>query len=286
MLFRLGGVEFGSNSGPLIVTKFGPGAAEVRSSDSPRTFRNGSRTGRDRRGSRTWAFDISTNCDDVASALDAEARLSGVWENPAYQLPGATVPLSYYIEGSNRWRRVYGRPDSYAGFDGGIAAMQGAASITCNFRVTEPGHYDELEQSVPLSIVPASTGGFMAPIVAPISTLTSGTPRSGLLRNAGNAEAPVTIRFVGPIGWPLIKSSTGWEIGLSTVLAYDDVVVVDPITQTVTKNGVPAPGLLSQRSRITQAFLQPGTTEVTFTGTDPTGTAVAVISWRNAYTSI
>ena len=107
-----------------------------------------------------------------------------------------------------------------------------------------------------------------------------------MLINRGDAQTPVTIRFFGPIAWPLVKSTLGWEVGLSATLAYDDEVVIDPIAGTVMKNGLPAPGLLSRRSRIRRALLQPGANSLYFTGTDPTGTAKVLLSWRNAYSSL
>jgi len=43
---------------------------------------------------------------------------------------------------------------------------------------------------------------------------------------------------------------------------------------------------LTRKTRMSTTRLQPGTTVLSFGGTDPTGTATATLSWRNAYTSI
>ncbi|WP_181282178.1 phage distal tail protein [Arthrobacter woluwensis] len=216
--------------------------------------------------------------------MDRVDELAAAWRPRERLLPGTAVPLRYYTAG--RWRRVYGRPNRFSPPSPNFIVKAGRGHVVCDFRVLDPRFFDDVEQQVSLGIVPATTGGLMAPLVAPLSTVRSSAPRAGLLHNRGSAETPCTVRFLGPVSYPLVKSALGWEIGLSATLAYDEEVVVDPIAGTVLRNGVPAPGILSRSSRIQMAALQPGLNEITFTGTDPTGTAAAVLSWRNAYTSL
>lgn len=286
MIFEIGGVTAygGEEDEPLVIVDFDPGDFELKQQFTQLPWQDGVVPGSDLLGEAVWGWELAARGADLAEVLAAHAKLKRVWRDPSRKVTGEVVPLRYYLAG--RWRRVYGRPGHIETPKPNYLAIGGYGRFGAEFHVTRSAHYDDMEQSVLIPIVPASTGGLMAPLVAPLSTARSGAPRAGLLANAGDTETPVTIRFTGPIGWPLIKASTGWEIGISAVLAYDDVVVVDPIAGTVTKNGVPAPQLLSPRSRVKGALLQPGITEVTFTGTDATGTAAAVLSWRNAYTSI
>lgn len=286
MIFEIGGVSAygGEEDESLVIVDFDTGDFELKQQFTQLPWQDGVVPGSDFLGEATWSWELAARGEDLAEVLAAAAQLKRVWRAPSRKVPGAVVPLRYYLAG--RWRRVYGRPGHIETPKPDYLALDGYGRFGAEFHVTRAAHYDDVEQSVPITIVPATTGGLKAPLRAPLSTARSSDPRAGLLTNSGDTETPVTIRFVGPIGWPLIKASTGWEIGLSAVLAHDDVVVVDPIEGTVTKNGVPAPGLLSPRSRVKEALLQPGITEMTFTGTDLTGTAVAVMSWRSAYTSI
>lgn len=286
MMFRFSGVDFGGRSGSLIVSGFTPGAKEIRGSDLPRPNRDGTSAGRSFLGSATWAFDLSTNEHDLAGALANAGALQSAWEDPAVRLsPNVLVPLGYELNG--RWRRVYGRPDAFTGPKGDVLAKLGVGKVTCDFKVHDPLHYDDDESSVTLTIVPASTGGLMAPLVAPLSTVRSSEPRAGIVTNAGDASTPLKVLFKGPVSNPWVRGPGGWEVGVIGSLAYDESITVDPLAGTVTRqDGQPANGRLTRKTRLSGTLLQPGVTELTFGGTDLTGTATAKLSWRNAYTSI
>jgi len=286
MMFKFRGVEFGGSVGSLIVTGFNPGAAEVRGTDQPRSRRDGSVVGQDFLGNSTWAFDISTNRDDLSGALATAAGLEAAWKDPTVRLAeNAAAPLSYELGG--RWRRVYGRPGQFVGVSGDVLANQGAAKLVCDFRVTDPLHYDDDDTSVTLTIVPATVGGWTTPFVFPLSTVRSSAPRAGNVTNAGDAPTALKVKFQGPVTDPWVRSSSGLEVGLIGTLAYDQSVTVDPLSGAVTReNGSSAAGLLTRKTRLSSTLLQPGTTVLSFGGTDQTGTATATLSWRNAYTSI
>ncbi|OMH30658.1 hypothetical protein [Tersicoccus sp. Bi-70] len=285
MRFRFGGVDFGGLSS-LLVTGFDPGAADVRDGDAPRPQRDGVLTGRDYLGGATWAFDIITNTRTLGTALAAAAALEAAWKDRKVRLsPLAAVPLSYEMDG--RWRRVYGRPGKFVGPTGTVRALQGGGSVTADFRVTNPLSFDDDLSSVTLTIVPASTGGLEAPLVAPLSTVRSSAPRAGLVVNTGDAPSPLGVTFYGPVTDPWVRAAAGWEVGLTGSLAYDQAVTVDPLAGTVTRqDGAPALGMLTRATRLSGTELAPGVNELTFGGTDPTGTARAVLSWRNAHYSI
>jgi hypothetical protein len=285
MMFRFGGVSFGGGSGGLNVTGFEPGAKEIRGGDLPRPGRDGTTPGRDFLGSATWAFDISTNRASLTEARATAAALQREWEAPAVRLtPGVLVPLSYELDGT--WRRAYGRPGAFVGIKGDVLARLGVGKIVCDFKVHDSTFYDDAEQAVVLTIVPASTGGLMAPLVAPLSTVRSSAPRAGRVTNTGDAATPLKVRFKGPVTDPWVRSPSGWEVGLIGTLAYDQTVIVDPLAGTVLRGSTPANGMLTRKTRLSGTLLQPGVTDLTFGGTDLTGTATATLYWRNGYSSI
>jgi hypothetical protein len=286
MMFRFGGVEFGGRTGPLIVTDFDPGSAALVVNDHQRPNRDGVMSGRDYLGGRTWAFDISTNRRDVLGALESSGALEAAWKNRKVRLrPNVNVPLSYEVGG--RWRRVYGRPNNYAGPKGDVLAERGVGRIVADFRVNDPLHYDEAETVVVLTIVPAAAGGLRTPLVAPLSTVRSSAPRVGLVDNTGDGETPLKVTFHGPVVNPWVRAAAGWEIGLTGTLAYDVSVTVDAMAGTVKRSdGASVAGMLTRKTRLSSAVLPVGRSDVTFGGADITGTATATLAWRNAYQSI
>jgi hypothetical protein len=217
--------------------------------------------------------------------LAANAALESAWRDPARLRAGVSVPLSYLTAG--RWRRVYGRPGRYSGVTPDFLAVGGLGRIVCDFRVTDPLHYDDAESSVVLTIVPGTTGGLEAPLASPLSTVRSSAPRAGVVTNTGDAPTPLKVTFHGPVTNPWVRSSAGMEVALTGTLAYDQTVTVDARSGAVTRaDGSPAGGMLTRKTRIPETVLQPGVTEFTFGGSDLTGTATATLAWRNAFNSI
>lgn len=286
MIFRFGGVEFGGQFGSIIVQNFDPGSFEVRSNDVERPQRDGTIPGRDYLGSAVWAFDLATNRKTLTEAIQTAAALESQWKNPTVRLrPNVTAPLSYNLDG--RWRRVYGRPDRFAGMKGDVRARRGVGILTADFRVLDPVFYDEDEDNVRLTIIPPSTGGLTAPLTAPLTGTGSGTPRAGFVSNTGDASTPLKATFNGPITDPWVRSADGWEIGLNGTLAYDVSVTVNPQEGSVIRSdGASVAGMLTHATRLSQAKLPPGQSELTFGGLDSTGTATVDLAWRNASTSL
>lgn len=285
MRFEFGGVHFGEASEDLIVESFDHGSHELRTDDKPRAARDGINVGRDFLGGATWAFDLITNQDSAEAALEVASALEAAWKNEELRLtPSLAVPLRYEMLG--RWRRVYGRPDKFVGVAGDKILSDGIGEITCDFRLTDHLRYADTPTTARLSIVPASSGGLVAPLVAPLSTTKTEGERVGILRNLGDSSTPLLVEFRGPVVDPYIQAEAGWRIGLNAALAYDDVVVVDARMGTVRKNGQHAAGLLARGTRLSEARLPAGTSGVRFGGIDLTGTAVAALSWRDAFTSL
>ena len=279
------GVRFGGYS-DRVITEFDPGEAELVTVDAQVPMGDGVLVGRDFLGGRTWGFTVTTNVDDVAGAREALSPLARAWRDPSVRLtPGAVVPLSYRV--GDEWRRVYGRPGRWADMDLGVASMQGAGAVVMDFRVTDPRYFADTAKSVDLTIIPESTGGLIAPLVAPLMTAAKGGQRAGLVTNAGDTETPLVVTFHGPCRDPKIVAEAGWEVGLVGSLAYDQSVTVDGLTKTVTRSdGAQVPGMLTRSTQISRMVMPPGLSDVTFSCIDDTGTAKAVLSWRDAYTSI
>lgn len=286
MRFRYRGVEFGGQHGALLVENFSAGRSSLRTSDTNRPQKDGTTPGLDFLGDRTWAFDIVTNGRTLTDALALAEALEDEWYADEVRLtPGRREPLSYELDG--RWRRVYGRPGEYEGPVGNVRAKQGAGIITADFRVMDPYHYSEDVQEVTLNIVPSSTGGLVGPLVSPLTSASSGAPRAGNVTNRGNRPTPLQVEFVGPVRDPWVRSAAGWTIGLKGSLAYDETVLVDPLTETVRRSdGAAVPGMLTTATLLSESKLPAGQSELSFGGTDSTGTAKAVLRWRDAYKSL
>lgn len=288
MMFRLGDVEFGGRFGDLVVEDFQPGEAELVTNDNARPQRDGVLVGRDFLGAANWAFDVATNMGDVEGARAAAGALARVWLSEATrQTPNVTVPLSYQLEEGGPWRRVYGRPGKYAGPTADVLMRQGVGRINADFRVTDPLHYADTETKVELQIVPATAGGIVAPIVAPVSTLATSGVRAGFVNNGGDAPTPLRVTFYGPVTDPWVRAAAGWEIGLEGSIAYDRSVTVDARAGTVTRNGgAPVNGMLTRKTRLSAARLPVGESELTFGGKDATGTARVRLAWSDAHLGI
>lgn len=286
MMFRYRGVEFGGQHGEIIVEDAELSTAELRGDDTPRPQGDGDITGRQWLGGRTWALDLWTNRRSLAEAYATEAKLAGAWEDPAVrQQAGILVPLSYNL--GDKWRRVYGKPGRYAGPKPDVRARLGAGKITADFKVSDPYFYDEDEQHTQLTIVPSTTGGLVAPLVAPLTSVRSSAPRAGLVRNDGDRPTPLRAVFHGPVVDPWVRAAAGWEIGLLGSFPWDVTITVDALAGTVTRSdGAAVHGILTRATRLSTAKLPAGPSELTFGGKDQTGTAKVDLYWRNAHASI
>ncbi|QUC01226.1 hypothetical protein [Cellulosimicrobium cellulans] len=283
--FEVAGVGFGTRPGDLVLVRsFEPGTQDLENQDAANPVGDGVLVGRDRARATTWSWELFTNERDEPSARAAVAPLAAAWRSATALPPGELMTLRYFVAG--RWRRVYGRPRRWAPPVSGPALAAGRADVVCDFRVTDPLHYDDDEQTVTLQIVPPTTGGLLAPLVAPLSTARSSAPAARFITVRGDAPAPVRVTFHGPVKDPWVRG-TGWEVGLVGSIAYDGRVVVDTRTTTVLRaDGASVAGMLSRRTRLAELRLAPGPHELTFGGIDPTGTAAATVAWRDAHYSL
>jgi len=91
------------------------------------------------------------------------------------------------------------------------------------------------------------------------------------------------VQIHGPISNPTV-SGPGWRLQLGYTLAHDQWVTINTRRNTVLRNdGANLAGRLSRTSRLANARLAVGQTEITFTGTDATATSWCELRWRPAY---
>lgn len=236
--------------------------------------------GRDRRTAPEWRWAIRVGHGDPGVTLAALGRLASAWDSLPTD-PGRESVLRYAVAG--RTRRVYGRarelePEVTQVYD------LGRVVSNASFQARDPWYYDDVAQAVTVGLVPVSSGGLQSPLRSPLTTV-AGAQRQGLITVGGNAPAPVEITFRGPISNPVV-SSTGWSVGLTGSLAYDQSVTINTRTGEVTRNdGANLAGRLTRRTYLPDARLKPGAREIVFGGTDATGTATCTVQWRDTYRS-
>lgn len=280
--FELDGYLFsGSRRQPLYVLGFNIEPARIRVQDVPNPMAPEILQGRDQRTPPLWKFGFRVGHGGAAATLSRLAGLTAAWD-ALTAVPGAESVLRYAVAG--RTRRVYGRAREMAP-DYSMLYDLGRVVSTGDFQPRDVWFYDDAAQAVTVSLVPNSTGGLKAPLRAPLTT-SAGSQRQGIVTVGGDAPAPVELVFKGPITNPR-ASSSGWEVGLNTTIAYDQTVTVNTRTGTVLRNdGASLAGTLTRRTYLPTARLQPGVRELTFAGTDPTGTATCTMQWRNTYQSL
>jgi hypothetical protein len=218
----------------------------------------------------------------IAGADEAEVRsragtFAAAWRAEAIRrTPGAVAQLQ-----SPTGRVLFGRPRHLTPDD--TDAPSGLILATALFAGADARWYGP-EQSVaaPFTVMPS--GGMVAPFVAPFTTASSaagGTTATvgGLLDTSPivTINGPVTNADVtiGPLRF-VIRAS----------LAADESVVIDtrPWRSTITRNGAPAPGILSADSTwLADALLPPGDHLVAIQGTSESGTASVSVAWRDAF---
>lgn len=228
----------------------------------------------------TWTFSLLVSADSGPEARAVLADLNKVWRNrKGSRISGKLEVLRYRVGGETK--RVYGRPRNFAITDfSGLD--QGVIECTGQFVTKDALTYDDYLRRETLTIFPDSAPGFTFPVTFPFTMEGSGERQGSIGDVGGNAPAPATIIFTGPIDRPHLAGNT-WEVGLTTSLAYDETVTIDSRAETVVSNiRGEIPGALTRRSWFRAMRIGPGPEALYFTGSDPSGRATATVEWYAA----
>jgi hypothetical protein len=266
------------------VSGFVVGAGDLRNQDADYPTADGNRYGVDTRAGRLITLEANVDKYTEAEGLEAADVLEGVWDGEdVRRVPGAVSVM--------RWRRgayvrrAYGRPVDCLpdhSFD-----WTGNIPYTLTFRTNEPRFYDDVEQAESVEIIPDEVGGFIPPLVG--GTLTMSGQGVGELGFSIGGSRPTWVSIVvyGPIARPTVTLVDQWSVTLDTTIGRDEYVLIDPTPwgrDVRRSNGGNAAGYLTADSRtLSQMKLRPGQHAAILRGIDPTGTAQAVIYWRDCH---
>ncbi|WVX87868.1 minor tail protein [Arthrobacter phage Berrie] len=273
-------LSFGSvESGYVFTTAPDLGARELEHEDARRPRTDGVSFGQDFTGGRTITFELDVNGTDEADAKAKLARLSRAWRADAVRsTPGATATLT-----SGSGRVAFGRPRRFASNDD--LQPQGLSTVVADFAAADDTWYGGTEQGVTVPLVPAPSGGLMAPLAAPLSTTLSSDRSQGVTIGGDLPTWPV-FEIRGPITNPSVELVNALKMDFKLTLAYDQKLVIDtrPWARSILRNGASVAGTITRSStRLANAALKPGDYEFVLRGSVNTGNPSATIRWREAY---
>lgn len=259
-------------------------SAEIEHSDSSNPREDNITMGIDYKRGRLISFII--NITTSGSALDTLDAFEGVWDAERFRkVPGSYTTLRMCRGG--RTRRVYGRPRRFTPTSK-YSASGGWVPVTCDFLAVHHKYYSDTLESSSVSIIPPSSGGLVGPLEGPL--VGAGTTEiQGDIQVGGTADTWLVSRINGPILNPQIEVVGKWSAKTLLDLDSDQYLDIDPQTwsrKVRRSTGASEGGKFTHASQpITEMLVSPGPAEVVLRGTDPTGTASAMFSWRPAYNS-
>lgn len=264
--------------------------AEITPGDRGRPQEDGRMFGRDLRGAKSVVFEIGVLTNHLSNDahranLDYLDRLEGLWTDDRWRYdPNAMAMLRTHIAGQT-WR-AYGRPRRYEEAANGVMTQLGYTPIVADFPMVDASWYSDTESRVEVRLNAGSSGGLLAPLKAPMSTVQATEGSNSIIVGGSKPTWPV-VEFHGPITNPEVIFGNGLVIGLRRTLAAGEVVVYDPRpwVRAVYRlsDGAGMPGSLSGRTpRMADARVRPGGHSLTYIGVDSTGSSKCVVRWRNA----
>lgn len=286
--FELDGLAFGgSGLGPIFVEEYDTGVAEWTGQERDQPFGDYRMFGRDTLSGPTWTFKLNIVSPDENSgsalvALNALETLMRHWRAMANsKIPGATSVLRYTRAG--RTRRVYGRPRRFAYNPNKV--KKGLLTADAEFVTADPYHYDDTEDVLTLNIVPPLQNGIVLPVVLP-TTFAPPSRRQGVIQNStSDASTPLQATFYGPIIDPYVEGAD-FRLGLSGTIREGESVFVDTSPGNLKvqhSSGASWAGKIARNTLLKDVRIPPGSSEVSFGGTDPTGLASVRLAWRPAH---
>lgn len=270
---------------PFWIRSFDPGTQKIDTSDLDNPVYDTTYAGFDLHRGPTWTFEFIVEGKTEAEVLDNLAKLQKEWRSPGYpgytKTPGQNAWLIYIYAG--RKRTVYGRPRRLAVADISTS-QQGFVSVLADFQLMDPLHYSSswVETGTLLS-VPPTTYGLQEHLEEYLTTEPGGT-RQGTLSVETDAPAPFRIRVQGPGTDPSVTIS-GRRYSFDTTLSASQYIELDSLAGTVRINGKNAIYAMTTPTPIKRIRLNPGNHEISFRIDDPTLSAKAVYSYRQAFYS-
>jgi hypothetical protein len=250
------------------------GLPDMRTGDLERVVGDGDVAGVDRLGGRTVTITLVVDDETTAdfgaavAALQATLPPTGVERALVFKLPGVAAGNTARIWA--RARRAAGLVDTLY--------HQGASEVVVELRATDPRIYDDTETTTTLT--PATpSGGRTYDRTYDMSYGGLGNAGTATIINAGNVAAGV--RILGPVTDPKVTNeTTGQSLELDIALAMGEFVDLDSRDRTVLLNGT-----ANRYHLLVEADwweLQPGSNQLRFTASVPTGSSASV-TWRSAW---
>jgi hypothetical protein len=180
--------------------------------------------------------------------------------------------------------RAYGRPRRYEEMAGNFTKL-GYTPVMADFQLLDDRVYTDVVSSASATLQQADEGGLMEPLMEPLSTVGETTGKS-FIEVGGSRETWVWVEFTGPVTNP--RATIGdLEVGLNATIPSDTVTVtIDPRpwSRGVLRNdGASLAGATTSATpQMKELLVWPGRHEVTYTGSDVTGTSVCRVFWRSA----
>ncbi|MFD8516605.1 hypothetical protein ACFV27_37375 [Streptomyces antimycoticus] len=286
--YEIGGVILGAGTPFKIAEIEGLGPAELRTADVEPPDEDGTWLGVDRFQGRVIRMDAGIRViGSPAGVLDQLAALSAIVSDTSVRAQGgATTDLRMKLPGRDvrvvrgRLRRV--QPTL-------AQVIHGWAPLDVEFQGADHLFYGETPQSVSIPLGVISTGGFTAPVTAPIVVGGPGpTARPGWVDVDGTASTWPIVTVNGPCSNPVITHvESGRVLAFTGTVGVGEWVEIDtrPTYRSVTRSGGGITSL-TPVSRIDQFQLPPGRSEIRWSATDPTNTSTLAVTWWPAYTAL
>lgn len=292
MHIRFDGYEVGcTHDDDVYISTYEVGETAVEDNDTDRTGRDGVMPGTDYLRGAQWLFSLSTHRQDGTSGVLGQfGELERRWKAWANRSNGNAV-LEYKSSHDAAWHKVLGRPRQYLPPTVGVLSDQGRGHAQVAFQQLDPLHYSVVEDDTTLSVAPGASGGLRAPIRVPIRVARTGGTSDRHATNEGDADAPVTLQFNGPVRDPVVELAGGWRFRINGSLEWDEYLVVDPLARTATvysstSNRTRSVYTMLGRSRFSDLLLPPGQHSFSFTAIDDTYTASVTASWPHTSISM
>lgn len=242
--------------------------------------------GRDYADPKPWGLEFTITGTTAAEAAENYFKLANAWAAQHIRdTPGDEVPLDFNMHGTAR--RIYGRPRDLKPDDATDLFVLETIKAKATFQPSSAEMVDGHARVHEMTMTPGAAGGFVFPVVFPISTTRGGT-RQRIIRDGGGLVPThdVQIEIHGPVGKAHV-TGPGWEFGLTNNLPHDRAITLDARRQTILwDNGASAAGLITPGTRLDDITIPPGQSEITFKGTDQSGTSTVTVTWRPTITTL